>query len=157
MRGRATPLALTTVVAVVVGVVLWPTSLVRNAASTTVFARGLSADASWVGDHGGPRNIVLSYHPLSHWYTHDALVNRSWPGKTFVLVREEPGSDVLYADADAAIAPLWSPGTDVWCVIPFEVGPDQTARACRFSDPRVAARAEVRLQRSVVVHVTPTP
>ena len=143
--------ALVVLAALGIVLALWPTRLSQNAQNGAVYARGLSADFARVAEMSGPDNIVLSYHHMSHWYAHDTLMNSEQPGKSFVLLWETLGDDSLYADVDAAIAPLVGPNTDVWCVIPYEVGPDATAQACQITLPGLVQTFEADLGRALVI------
>jgi hypothetical protein len=117
------------------------------------FARGLTTDLNVVASSPDTRNIVVSYHPMSHWYADDRLVNQYRGPNQFTIVRE-PWHDAspLYDDADGRVrAAGWTPGTAVWCVIPFELGPEASSRACQVGLPGLTKRVQIRGQRANIV------
>jgi hypothetical protein len=104
------------------------------------------------------RNIVISYHPMSHWYADDRLVTSYRGPDTFTIVREPwHGAAPLYDHPDgAARAAGWRPGTAVWCVIPFEAGPEAASRACRLGLPGLTKQVETRRQRANIIGWLPS-
>ena len=138
-----------------VAVAVWPVELSDDFADPAVFARGFTADLGEIGPLMGERAIVVAYHPMSHWYVDDALVHDGPPGDV-VILREELDDESLFTDLDAALAQVWTPGTDVWCVIPFESGPDDTAAACKFDTSGFEKVFEGRTRRATVIGYRPT-
>jgi hypothetical protein len=136
-------------------VVMWPSSISANAGSTDVFARGLTNDLLTVANDTSGEGLVLSYHVMSHWYTHDLLVNSSWPSRTFRVIRDD-GSPTLFDDLNSTLADELGSATDVWCVIPYELGPERALQACRVSDPRLVEVSRVRMKRIELVRFTRT-
>ena len=123
------------------------------------FARGLTSDLDVVAASPDTRNIVISYHPMSHWYADDRLVTSYRGPDTFTIVRE-PWHDAapLYDNPDGAVrAAGWRPGTAVWCVIPFEAGPEAASRACRVGLPGLTKQVETRGQRANIIGWLPSP
>jgi hypothetical protein len=122
------------------------------------FARGLTSDLDVIAASPDNRNIVVSYHPMSHWYADDRLVTAYHGPDTFTIVRE-PWHDAgpLYDHADDAVrAAGWRPGTAVWCVIPFEVGPEAGSRACHIGLPGLTKQVQVRTQRAYIIGWLPS-
>ena len=121
------------------------------------FAMGLHADLQPVRDSPVEDNVVLSYHPMAHFYVHDGLVNEHVPGREFAVVRDEwDDAAGLLGDPDAAaLAAGWEPGDAVWCVIPFEYG-EATLDACDLSLPGLERTVEERRSRAVVVGWLPS-
>ncbi|MBJ7597570.1 MAG: hypothetical protein JF922_05730 [Candidatus Dormibacteraeota bacterium] len=123
------------------------------------FARGLTSDLDVVAASPDSRNIVVSYHPMSHWYADDRLVTSYHGPDTFTVVRE-PWHDPapLYSHPDDVVrAAGWRPGTAVWCVIPYEVGPEQGSRACRLELPGLSKRVQIRRERAYIIGWLPSP
>lgn len=116
---------------VVIGLALagiWmPRSIRANSASDAVFARGLTDDVATVAARLSPGDVVLAYH-LSGPYVRDGILNS-----------DDEVDDVRVVD-EARVGPLtsvrpWTRNTtgSVWCVIPFEAGPEATENACPTS------------------------
>jgi len=115
------------------------------------YARGLTADLDLVAASPVARNVVLSYHFMSEVYAHDKLVNRGVDGREFVVVADTATDDRLTARPDEVAREAgWTPGTAVWCVLPFELGPEGVDRACRLTLPGLV-REEHRLSRAIIV------
>jgi hypothetical protein len=97
------------------------------------FARGLTTDLMPIEASPAPYNLVVQYHSLAHFYTHDALINTEHAGHRFSIVSEQPGDTSLYQPIDAVVAQAHlRPGDMLWCVIPRAVGPI-AKQACRFA------------------------
>lgn len=146
------PIAMVMLAATVVAV-SWPEGRAANAANTAVYARGLSGDLRVLRSWAGPNNVVLSYHPMSHWYAHHELVNREADGKLFTVFRERAGDRGIYDDPVDQIRELLEPATQIWCVIPYETGPDDSAKACQFPSDRFEVHRRQRLARAELVGV----
>jgi hypothetical protein len=99
------------------------------------YSRGMRADLEAVWPLAAPRNVVLSYHRFSHFYTHDALVNDAPPGETFILEFESwDDPDTIYRDPAGLLARHdLRAGDMVWCVMPWMMG-DSIERACQLGD-----------------------
>jgi hypothetical protein len=149
---------------VAVGAVLllgfWPMPLpisangsAADARAGGTYARGLTSDLQLVASSPDVHNIVISYHPMSHWYTDDRLINHSHPPRTFTVVGEPwHGAAPLYDDVDGVARRAgWTPNTAVWCVIPFEDGPEASARACHVGLPGLVKRVQVHGLRSNII------
>jgi hypothetical protein len=122
----------------------------------TPYAVGLYGDLQVVRASPVPGNVVLSYHPMSHFYSHDGLVNETTPGRSFAVVADPWDDDSLLDDPDgAAIAAGWEPGDAVWCVVPFEYGM-ATLDACALTLPGLERAVEHRGTRALVVGWLPT-
>lgn len=128
----------------------WPTP---GPAAGEPFARGLTSDLEVVAASTESRNIVVSYHPMSHWYADDRLVTGNAGPDTFEIVREPwYGAEPLYDNPDEAVrAAGWRPGTAVWCVVPFEVGPQYASRACRIGLPGLTKQVQIRGERANII------
>jgi hypothetical protein len=117
------------------------------------FARGLTSDLNVVASSPGSRNVVVSYHPMSHWYADDRLVNEYRGPNTFTIVREPwQNAAPLYDDVDGVVRDAgWTPGTAVWCVIPFEAGPQASNQACHVGLPGLTKQVAIRGRRANIV------
>lgn len=110
---------------------LWPahqTGLFGDA-----FLRGLTSDLRVVADSPAQQNLVLTYHFSARWYAEDALVTARPGGRDYELMSETYTDLSVYDRAvlGTAVAALPS-GAAVWCVMPFDVGPEATERACQL-------------------------
>jgi hypothetical protein len=122
------------------------------------FARGLTTDLNTVASSPDAQNIVVSYHPMSHWYADDRLVNQYRGPNRFTIVRE-PWQDPspLYDHLDQVVLGAgWARGTAVWCVVPFEVGLEGSSRACHLNLPGLTKKIEVRGQRANIIGWLPS-
>lgn len=123
----------------------------------TPFAVGLYTDLQVVRSTPVGNNVVLSYHPMSHFYSHDGLVNEGTPGRTFAVVAEGWDDPSLVDDPDAAaVGAGWEPGDAVWCVVPYEYG-EATLDACAITLPGLTRVVEHRGLRALVVGWLPSP
>ena len=114
----------------------WGTLNTRTANdSPEVFARGLLKDVSQVerqltlateGKSGARLWVV--YHPMSHWYVRHVL---RASGSADRLVHETWDSQDLYKPA--RLRRFTSGFETVVCVVPYESGPEGSARACPMS------------------------
>jgi MFS family permease len=104
--------------------------------SPTAFARWMTDDLSVVAQSQAPHNLVLAYHPMSHFYAHDRLVTTPSGGPArFSVVRERFGDRSLYQPVDGFVSRAGlRTGDVVWCVIPYDLGPDASLEACRLTD-----------------------
>jgi hypothetical protein len=155
MQLRLVPAAVVGAIGVAGIVTMWPSSIVANAGSSDVFARGLTNDLLTVANDSDGESLVLSYHVMSHWYAHDLLINSSWPARTFRVARDD-GSPRLFDDLDQTLAEELRDATNVWCVIPYELGPERALAACVISDSRLVEVSRVRMQRIELVHFART-
>jgi hypothetical protein len=123
------------------------------------FARGLTSDFDIVASSPNTLNIVVSYHPMSHWYADDRLINDYRGRDSFSIIREPPNdASPLYDDLTEVVRVAgWAPGTAVWCVVPFEVGPAAGSRACRLGLPGLAELVHVRGRRADIIGWLPAP
>jgi len=114
---------------VVVIVGLWPA---HSTADDSPFARGLLSDLERVAVSQTRANLVLSYHYMSHVYTHDRFVNRA-PSEREYVVRGQrgPRDQRLFDDVDALVRRYLPEGGTLWCVIPYALGPEDSGRACK--------------------------
>jgi hypothetical protein len=121
--------------------------------SPSVFARGLLADTRRI-DEGLLRMSNLPtrenftwvvYHPMAHWYVRFGLRGN---GSKEKILFEQWGEETLYDRANLARKVRGS--RLVVCVIPYENGPEKSARSCpmtrRFTliDTQRLGRAEFR-------------
>ncbi len=144
-----TPVALVTMAAATVPL-FWPTSIIANASSLTPFARGLTDDLRVAANLSGSRVIVVSYHPMTHWYVDDVF-RHDPPHPMSATVIRETTERLVYTDLDRLVGDALLPGTDVWCVVPYEVGPDGTARACDLHLPTLTEFYRERMGRALIV------
>ncbi|MGI9644631.1 MAG: hypothetical protein ACR2O6_04895, partial [Ilumatobacteraceae bacterium] len=126
--GRANlAVALATGILILVGVTCWPRTVARNSTSTGVFARGLSADLDVVVSGSEPDDLVVAYH-LSAPYVRDRLLNFDDVAPEIIVVDELSEGDDVFDDLDGFVEPSTEA---IWCIVPFEAGPDATSAACR--------------------------
>jgi hypothetical protein len=126
--------------------------------SNAGYARGLYRDLDVIAASPYAHNVALSYHFMSHFYVDDKLENLSSHPDRFTVVREVNGSDELYNETDQAILDAgWQRGDAVWCVIPYEVGPDTADRACHVTLPGLTQRYSERLGRAWIIGWFPAP
>jgi hypothetical protein len=125
----------------------WPYEVRRNSASTGVYARGLSDDLQLVAEQATPGDLVVAYH-LSGPYVRDRLLNDDAVAPRIAVLDEADDPMVLDDLADRLPA-----GTDtVWCVVPYEAGPDVSGRACDL-DATWGETLSVRLTRAAIVRL----
>jgi hypothetical protein len=96
------------------------------------FARTLPDDLAVIAESPARENLVLSYHFMSHWYTHDALVNQQHGDRSFTVLAEDEGDPSLATGATELSYEWLGPGDAVWCVIPYALGPEAAAESCQF-------------------------
>lgn len=121
--------ALVVAVVAVIAVLLLP---VTPESRTEPLAVGLYGDLAVVRGSPAIENVVLAFHPMSHFYAHDALVNEDTDDRRFTVVADlDDEPDLLGDPMGAARRAGWTPGAVIWCVVPYEVGED-SARACRL-------------------------
>jgi hypothetical protein len=119
------------VAAVVVGVVLaWPSH--QTELPNGAFLRGLTGDLAVVADSPADDNLVLTYHFSTKWYAEDALVTAHPGGRHYDVVPETYTDQRVYDPSFiAGLVDALPSGAAVWCVMPFDVGPEATERACQ--------------------------
>lgn len=137
--------------ALVVAVTLaWlPRTIVANAASTAVFARGLSDDATFIAANAGPGDLAVAYH-LSGPYLRDRLLNFDDVAPGLRVIDEAREGRGAMTDLDP-----WTTtdtGT-IWCLVPFEAGPDATAASCQLRDSDWEPVAVTTGQRATIVEL----
>lgn len=135
---------------------IWPTSITVNGTASTTFARGLTDDLRVVANLSGSRVVVVSYHPMTHWYVDDVF-RHDPPHQMDVTVLRETLDGLVYTDVDRLVGAALLPGTDVWCVVPYEVGPDATERACDLHLPMLTEFYRERMGRALVVGFRSNP
>jgi hypothetical protein len=122
------------------------------------FARGLDRDLNTVRASRADRIIVVAYHFMSSPYMHDGLVNNVANRGRYQFIQENYEETVTYTNLGNLLDQLHpKPGTEVWCVIPFEVGPDATGKACALDPARYEIFYNERQGRSVVIGARPQP
>ena len=129
---------------------VWPTGIAANATSPTTFARGLTDDLQVVAGLSGSRVVVVSYHPMSHWYVDDVFRHNP-PHRMDVTILRETADGRLYTDLDRLVQEAWLPGAEVWCVVPYEVGPEATAQACALGLPTLTEFYRERANRALII------
>lgn len=124
----------------------WPYEVRRNSTSTGVFARGLSDDLQLVADQASAGDLVVAYH-LSGPYVRDRLLNADDVAQEIQVVDEARDPQVV--DELATVVAATDTDT-VWCVIPYEAGPEASMRACDLEDSWVETLS-VSLTRAGIV------
>jgi hypothetical protein len=114
------------------------------------FGRGLLPDLAVISQSGAPHNRVVAYLSLSYFYVDYALRHQLSSGR-FSIVQEPPDRQ-LSASELAGVVDTLSPGDDLWCVIPYDVGPSAAATACAVDPVRDHLRLIIdrRGHRSIV-------
>lgn len=116
------------------------------------YARGLYSDLAVVAASPFRRNLVVSYHFMSHFYSHDALVNLPHGDREFTVIRQRPGDRSLIDDLDGELTRAGLASFDaVWCVVPFELGPDDADLACRLGAPGWTREIDHRGTRAIII------
>ena len=129
---------------------MWPTSTSNNATSTATFARGLTNDLQLLASRSGSHVVVVAYHPMSHWYADDVFRHNP-PHQMDVDILRDSSDGAVYSDIDRLVGELLRPGTDVWCIIPYEVGPENSQQACRLTLPTLTETYRVRMGRALAI------
>lgn len=148
---RATALG-TLVAALVVAISIWPTEMQINAANNIVFARGITGDLSKVAEAAEPGDVVLGFHFMSSWYINDRLVT---DGDVPVIILDELRYGERVVDEPEALIDAFAPDARrIWCVFPYELGPEGVERRCNLSDSvwrLESSSREVRVELSLWV------
>ncbi len=130
-------------------IVIWPDPWVFW---PEVFSRHAVDDMAMVAESPAKRNVVFVYHPLAHWYAHDALINIPRGDRQFELEWEsEEDPDRLVDDGfdRAVLAKGVKPGDRVWCLLSFHSGL-RNERACNTALPNLELVVEERRRATVV-------
>ena len=93
---------------------------------------------------------------MTHWYVDDVFRHNP-PHPMDVTVLRETVDGLVYSDLDRLVGDVLVPGTDVWCVIPYEVGPDATERACNLHLTALTEFYRERMGRALVVGFRTNP
>ena len=125
----------------------WPYEVRRNSTSTGVFARGLSDDLQLVADQASAGDVVVAYH-LSGPYVRDRLLNADDVARDVQVVDEVHDPRVL----DVLTTVVATETDTVWCVIPYEAGPEASMQACDLDDSWVETLS-VSLTRAGIVRL----
>jgi hypothetical protein len=122
------------------------------------YARGLNRDLDPIRASEAADVVVVAYHFMSYPYIHDGLVNRAPTSQRYHFLQEEqPLTSDVYAGLQTELDRLALPiGAEVWCVLPYEIGPDATERACQVSDHRFAEIFNQTLERAHVIGLRKT-
>jgi hypothetical protein len=102
--------------------------------------RGITADMAPIAASPYEDNVVITYHWMTKWSAHDLLVNGGTRHRRFVIVGEKRDLDVeyialeqpVYTDVAGLVRRIAPPTAAVWCVVPYDVGPDAGTRACQL-------------------------
>lgn len=147
---RARSLATFTAALVVLfSVFAWPTEIRSSASDTAVFARGLSGDLDQLESWANEGDVVLGFHFMSSWYTHDRLVT---DGDVPLIVLDELRvGERLINDPTSVVEESAPDAKTVWCVLPYELGPDGVSQRCQLDPAKwqqgestLMTRAEIR-------------
>lgn len=138
--------------ALLVAVSIWPTEVQINAANNIVFARGITGDLSKVAEAAEPEDVVLGFHWMSSWYINDRLIT---DGDVPVIVLDELRYGQRVVDEPEALIDAVAPDARrIWCVRPYELGPEGVERRCNLSDSvwrLESSSREVRVELSLWV------
>jgi hypothetical protein len=128
--------------------VLWPTN--KTELFGGAFLRGVTGDLAVLADSPARHNLVFSYHFSTRWYVEDALVTSQPGGRTYDVVPETYTDRSAYEAGVVAAAVAAQPsGTAVWCVMPYDLGPELTEEACPVP-PGLTPLHESRHDRSTI-------
>jgi hypothetical protein len=146
-RARTRNLAtLATAAVLALGVLAsWPRDVTAAAGTTEPFARGLSDDIESVAVELEPLDVVVTYHPMAAWYSHDRLRAAREQAEAFDELTTE--AERLYRPLDAMVG---DQAPRLWCIIPYEVGPTLAAKACLVSETNWQLTEERLATRSVI-------
>ena len=112
---------------------------------TAAFSRGLDADIELIADSPSDNNLVLTYHYMSHFYADDTLINTDRGDRDFIIVGEtQSNASEVFEDVDRLIAEHLKPGGYLWCVKPFNIGPEGFDASCKFEAAGLVERVRVR-------------
>ena len=123
---RAAGVAVGTALAVAALIAWWPNAVISNSQSQDVFARGLSDDLQVIAYSVGANDLVVAYH-LSGPYVRNRLVNDPAIPPVTIIDQARESVDQLNGLVSAETE-------SVWCVIPYEAGPEASSAACRLDD-----------------------
>ena len=106
--------------------------------SVQPFARGLHRDLDVIRASTADHVVVVGYHFMSEPYIDDGVFNEAADPQRFQFLYERgDDSSSVYESLGASLAARnLAAGTEVWCVIPFEIGSDAADRACRLDPSR---------------------
>ena len=114
-----------------------------------VFARGLQADLEIIRVSHADRILVLGLHFMVRPYLHDGLVNARADGGRYVIEVTSVDDVLTEAAIGAAIEEAaLAPGDEVWCVLPFEAGPEPLEE-CRLDPEQFEPLLDERRTRAV--------
>lgn len=130
--------------------------------------RGLRQDMIPIANTPYEKNIVVSYHWMTKWTAHDLLLNGEVnPRATFRFVSEVRDLSVeyialeqpIYTDLSRAVATAIREPEDaaVWCIIPYDIGPEATEKSCHLDDMRRQRVLVKHGERAEIVLWTPVP
>ena len=120
--------------------------------SAQAFARGLDDDLSAIRDSRAPQIVVVAYHFMSKPYIHDGLMNGESGGSRYRFIQEVIGDPLVYSGLSSAIDEMnLIDGAEVWCIIPYEIGPDSTEQACVLDRSEFKEFYNERLDRAIVI------
>ncbi|MCE9623061.1 MAG: hypothetical protein K8R99_12020 [Actinomycetia bacterium] len=120
--------------------------------SAQAFARGLDGDLSVIRDSRAPQVVVVAYHFMSKPYIRGGLMNDDSGGSRYRLIQEAVGDPLVYSGLAAAIDELnLIDEAEVWCVIPYEIGPDATEQACVLDRDEFEEFYNERLDRAQLI------
>ncbi|HUP85274.1 MAG TPA: hypothetical protein VM143_06365 [Acidimicrobiales bacterium] len=104
--------------------------------------RGLTQDLYPITVTAHRSNVIVAYHWYTKWWVHDLFVNQKAGGdRTFRMLAEDhfggsPEAQIrqpVYTDIRRLVEAQPGEPTAVWCVLPFETGPEAFDAACDLS------------------------
>lgn len=113
--------------------------------------RGLTQDLHPLTVAPYRSNVILAYHWYTKWWLHDLLVNRRAGGdREYHILAEEhfggsPEAQIdqpVYQNVRSLVEEHADPSTAVWCILPFETGPEAFDAACNLTG---TGRARIEL------------
>ena len=132
---------------------IWPREVLQASTNHDVFGRGLTDDLAWIVTAAHSHDVVVGYQSMTVFYLENSLRGSAAPGITILSEREL--GQALYADTLTAETLGAAPTADVWCVVPYDVGPDQSALACRLNPVTWTKVDEHRGERADITHWRP--
>jgi hypothetical protein len=122
---------------------------------TGAFARGLNRDLDPIRNSSASRIAVVGYHFMSAPYLHDGLVNNAADRARYQFIQENYEETTVYDTLPSMIAALNLPaGAEVWCIVPYDIGPEASIKACLLDPTKFTIFFSEREARAVLIGAT---
>jgi hypothetical protein len=118
---------------------------------TGAFARGLNRDLDPIRNSSASRIAVVGFHFMLAPYLHDGLVNNAADRTRYQFIQENYEETAIYDNLPSKIAALNLPaGAEVWCIVPYDIGPDASTKACLLDPTKFTIFFNEREARAVL-------